>query len=310
MSLLLMVAVAGGIALALLLAFLVVRGVVEWVARRKAPREAPLLADQLLKHLAVLKAPQTVGERLDRLFERMVGRSSLGLSPAQGLACVLLAGTVLGGGLYLWREQVVLASLGFGLGVVGLLGFFWVMHRLWARKLQEQLPDGYHLLARSLRAGLTLEQSLALIAAQGEQPLAGEFKRCSEHLELGMTVPAALRMTGERVRLPDFNLFVSMLVIHRQTGGNLALLMDRMAATVRSRNQFRGHVAAVTALGRLSGFFLAIAAPMLMLTYWLIYPEYLARLTDNSQGLSALTMAVVLEVVGVAWLLWLLRVEY
>jgi tight adherence protein B len=103
---------------------------------------------------------------------------------------------------------------------------------------------------------------------------------------------------------------VAVVTMHRQTGGNLALLVDRLAAMIRSRNHFRGQVAAVTALGRLSGLFIAVAAPAFMAFYWFVHPEYLTRLTENQQGLTMLITAIVLEVVGVTWLLWLLRVDY
>jgi Flp pilus assembly protein TadB len=66
----------------------------------------------------------------------------------------------------------------------------------------------------------------------------------------------------------------------------------------------------VTALGRLSGFFIALAAPGFVVLYWFMYPDFVARLTQSQQGMTALATALVLEVVGVAWLLWLLRVDY
>ncbi len=150
---------------------------------------------------------------------------------------------------------------------------------------------------------------MTLIATQGQKPLADEFRRCSEHLQLGLTMPVALQMTADRIALNDFNLLVALMTIHRQTGGNLAMLLDRVAGAVRARNQFRGHVRAVTALGRLSGFFLSIAAPFLMVLYWILYPEYLNQLTQGPQGIAALMTAIALEVVGVIWLLLLLRVD-
>lgn len=309
MNVLMLAGVASIVALVLLLLFVVVRWLVEKFARWRRPTEPGLMAEQLPQHLAVLRAPQSRGEELDRRFERMVGRNSLGLTAGQGIGYVLLGGVLVAGGLHVWQEQIGLSITGFLLGSAAMLILFALLHRRWNKLIQEQLPDAYHLLARSLRAGLTLEQSVGLLGDQGEQPLASEFRRCAEHLHLGLTMPAALRMTAERIQLSDFKLFVSMLVIHRQMGGNLALLVDRMAATVRSRNQFRGQVAAITALGRLSGLFLVFAAPLLMIGHWLLNPDYLQRLTEGPQGVTALVTAVVLEVVGVVWMLWLLRVD-
>lgn len=125
-----------------------------------------------------------------------------------------------------------------------------------------------------------------------------------------MTIPAALDMTVRRIDLADFDLLTALVTLHRDTGGNLALLADRLATAVRSRNLFRGHVASVTALGRITGTCLAAAPPLLMLLYWFLYPDYIIRLTQTSQGITALCTAAALEVVGVIWLTWLLRIEY
>lgn len=309
-SLLLSVAVVIGVALALFVVFLPLRFLAERLGRWLRRKHDPLLVERLSEHLAALEAPRTLGDRLDRFFQRLVGRSSLELNPGQAGGYLALAAVVAGGGVYLWRENLVFAAGAALAALLLLLTYFALMHWLWQRQVQEELPDTLHLLARSLRAGLTVDQAVAMIALRGQQPLAGEFKRCAEHLQLGLTVPAAFRMTATRVGLTDFDLLVSLVVLHRQTGGNLALLVDRLATTIRSRNQFRGQIAAVTALGRLSGFTLAAAAPMFVVLYYFLYPDYLSRLIESQQGLTALLAAGVLEVIGVTWLLWLLRVDY
>jgi tight adherence protein B len=309
-ELILTAAVAAGAGLGVLVLFLLVRWVIDTVRRWREPVEAPLLADHLSAHLAAVAPPRSVGEQLDRRFERMVGRSVLGMNVAQATASMMLTGAVVAVAVYAWQGQESLAIAAGMAAAVGLLGIFAILHWRWRRLVQGQLPDTIHLLARSLRAGLTVDQSVELIGAQGQQPIAGEFKRCSEHLKLGMTVPAALDMTARRIDLPDFDLLVALVSLHRETGGNLALLVDRLAVTVRSRNHFRGHVAAVTALGRITGTCLAAAPPTLFLIYWLLYPDYITRLTRSSQGLAALCTAAALEVIGVVWLSWLLRIEY
>jgi len=301
----------GAVTAGVLLLFLLLRwlGGALWRRFFRRPAKEPSVMENLPAHLEALQPPRTLADRLDRSFARTVGRSTLNLTTIQAVGWLLVAGVVAGGALYLWREELWLACVGFFAAILLTVVFFMLMHRFWMHQVQEQLPDLFYLLARSLRAGLTLEQSLSLIAVQGQKPLADEFRRCSEHLQLGLTMPAALRMTADRIALDDFNLLVALLTIHRQTGGNLALLLDRVAATVRARNQFRGHVRAVTALGRLSGFFLSVAAPFLMVLYWILYPDYLKRLTEGPQGVTALVAALVLEVVGVVWLLLLLRVD-
>jgi tight adherence protein B len=280
-----------------------------WAVRRtrRSPEEpAPPEDGQLVVNWGVLNPPKGV----DGWFERLVKRTGWELSPAQALGWMALAGVASGGGLLLWRDNLVLAGAGLVAAMLLVLGVLLFQRARWVRRLQEQLPDALFLLSRSLRAGLTVEQAFELIGAQGARPLSEEFRRCAEHLRLGLTVPASLQLTADRVDLPDFNLFVSMLTVHRRTGGNLPALLDRLAASVRDRNQFRGHVRAVTALGRISGLCVALASPLLLLLYWALNPEFLSRFTDSPQGLTALGVAVTLETIGVVWLLWLFRVDY
>ncbi len=307
---LLTLGVLAGAALAFLVIFFVIRGIVDLLRWMLVKKQDRLLAEDLGKHLQAIKPPRNVGESIDRWFEQIVGRSELAMSGTLAASYLLLVGVLAGAGVWLYVERLELAILS-ALGAMFLmLMVFWFLAWRWARRVQEQLPDTFHLMARSLRAGLTVDQSVKLIADQGEKPIAAEFKRMHEHLTLGMTVPMAFQMTAQRIGLADFDLLASMIAMHRQTGGNLALLIDRLAQTVRSRNQFRGQVAAVTALGRLSGLFIALAAPSFLVIYYFIYPDYLARLTESQQGMSALMLALVLEVIGVTWLLWLLRVDY
>jgi len=115
---------------------------------------------------------------------------------------------------------------------------------------------------------------------------------------------------AERVRLTDLNIFVSVVTLHRQVGGNLALLLDRVAAHTRDRNLFRGQFKAATALGRATGLFISAAAPALLVVYGVLQPEYLVKFARNPSGMAALGVAALLQVVGALWIFYLLRVDY
>src|SRR5262245_27451665 len=190
-ELMLSAGVVAGAGLAFLVVFFVLRGIVERIGRLMFRKKDQLVADRLGEHLAALAPPSNVGEAIDRWFERIVGRSELAMSATQAVSYMVLVVVTVAAGLWMWRGRLDL-SLSAGLGAATLLlAFFWFMHWRWQRKVQEPLPDTFHLMARSLRSGLTVDQSVKLIGDQGEQPLAAEFKRCHEHLELGLTVPAA-----------------------------------------------------------------------------------------------------------------------
>jgi len=248
--------------------------------------------------------------RIDNAFERMMFRTGLDMTPPQALALMALLGVALGGVLYLWRFQIGLSVLGLALGIGIPLMIFWYMQSRYQYRLQEQLPDAFYLLARSLRAGMSLEQAIQAVGEQGVPPLAEEFKRCTGQLRLGLTMHAALLSMARRVQLTDFNSFVSAVGYFQQTGGNLALVLDRLAASTRDRNQFRGHFMAVTAQARISAAFLGLVPFMLLLGYTLFDPDHVQLFFASTRGWAMLGVALVLDIVGVIWLYMLLRVEY
>lgn len=319
-TLLLILILVGAAALTMFV-FLGVRAVLE---RRRLALEQRLrhsdsaeiqLADAIEKSLASgqignghTKVPLTT--RIDQGFANMVERAGVGLSAEQALGWICLAGVSLAAALYLWKEELWALSVGLLVGTAVPLAIFLYLQSRWRRQIQQQLPDAFFLLARSLRAGLSLEQSLALLASEGLPPLSNEIRRCVERINLGMAVPAALQATARRINLVDFNVFASIVALHRNIGGNLPLLMDRLAASTRDRNQFAGYFRAATAMGRITAIAIGCAVPLIFLGYAVLEPTYFGRFFESWTGIIALCIAFGLEIIGVIWLLYLLRVDY
>jgi tight adherence protein B len=289
-------------------AFLVIRAVVDHQrARRRVPED-----DEPLALLAPPPDPRTLSltRRMDIAFEELIRESGTGWNVEQALALMSLAGVVVAGFLLLWRGDLWIVALGLLVGMAVPFAGYHMLRRRWRLRLQNQLPDAFFLLARSLRAGETLEQAMETVAMHGTRPLAGEFRRAVERIKLGLNVPAALQSMARRLRLADFNVFVTAVTLHRSIGGNLMVLLDRVAASTRDRNQFRGYVRAATALGRITGLFIAAAAPVLFIGYSVWQPDFVARFTQSAAGVRALVVAAVLEAVGAVWMYLLLRFDY
>ena len=123
-------------------------------------------------------------------------------------------------------------------------------------------------------------------------------------------MPLALQGVAERLNLPDFNIFVTAVNLHRTMGGNLTHLLDRVATAVRDRNLFRGYFQAATALGRLTAICIALAAPLLFVGYALWQPELVTQFAQSPSGMRALGLALGLEIVGCGWLYYVLRQDY
>jgi len=262
--------------------------------------------------VTLMPAPEDAGNRsrFDRWFARAVLRTGLGTSPGAIVALMALLGIAAGAGIYYWRDQLGLAIAGGLLAlVIPLIAVYFLQSRHRA-KLQAELPNAYYLMAGSLRAGQTLEQAIELYALRGTKPLADEFLHCAGLLKLGMSVLSALQATADRVGLLDFNLLVSTVGVYIQTGGNLAMQLDRLAASVRDRNQYRGQFQAATAQSRVVAIMLAAAIPIYLIAYLLFEPDYVQTFMSSLNGRLIIFACFALEAIGVIWVWRLLRIEY
>ena len=254
--------------------------------------------------------PTGAGARVDRWFDRAVLRSGLDASPAGVVAVSSLLALILAAGLYFWKQQLGLTLVGVLIGVSIPVVVVAILQGRYKRRIQDQLPDALYLLAGSLRSGLTMEQALEFFSQRGNKPLADEFKHTVGLMRLGSSVTAALKATADRIGLLDFDLLVSTVGLHAQTGGNLALLLDRLAASVRDRNQFRGQFRATTAQARIVAIAIGAAVPLFLIAYVLFEPEHVAAFFASTTGWAILIGCVVMELIGVFWLWRVFRIEY
>lgn len=248
--------------------------------------------------------------RFDRWFTRLVGETGLGWHPTAAalllVFCALLPAAV----LFLWREDPLPAMYGLFLGLPLPLGY--LLYRRWKRVklLQEQLAPSLEILARSVRAGQTLDQAIAHLGSNSPQPLAGEFRQAAMQLEMGLGLPAVMRALVDRVQLYDVRIFATTLTVHRQTGGNIAQVLERLAHVVRDRLAYRRQLRVATAAGRISAGLVSLIAPAIFLFFFFFRPNYIQTLLNSPLGQSMLILAVFLEVVGIIWTLRLLRPAY
>ncbi len=167
LQLILTIGVAASAGLAVLVVFFILRFIVERIARWRRPVETPLLAEKLAAHLEAVRDPRSVGEQMDRRFERMVSRSVLGLNMTEASAAMMLIGVIAAVATWFWLGQEIISTAAAIMAAAVLLIFFAFLHWRWRQLVQSQLPDAFHLLARSLRAGLTVDQAVELIGRKG-----------------------------------------------------------------------------------------------------------------------------------------------
>ncbi len=191
-----------------------------------------------------------------------------------------------------------------GAAVFFLLPWLWLWNKRRARlkKFASQLPDALELVARALRAGHSLAAGLHVVAEEMPPPISKEFGRIYEEQNLGIPLEEALRGITNRVPNLDLRFFVTSVAIQRQTGGDLAEILDKIGHVIRERYKILGQVKALTGEGRLSGLVL-IALPFgLFLMMLHMKPEYISALWTDPLGIKMSVFALGMQVAGAYWI--------
>ncbi len=168
------------------------------------------------------------------------------------------------------------------------------------RTLVEQLPDVFDLLGQALRAGHALGGAIQLVSQQMPEPIAKEFSRVFHEQNLGIKIEEALLNMANRVDQMDVRFFVTAVLIQRQTGGDLAEVLDKIGKVIRDRIQLLGTVQALTAEGRLSGWVLLALPVVVFFACLVVNPEYARVLIDTPSGRTMLGVAIGMDLMGMA----------
>jgi tight adherence protein B len=176
--------------------------------------------------------------------------------------------------------------------------WLWNKRRVRLAKFASQLPDGLELVARALRAGHSLAAGLHVVGEEMPAPIADEFSRVFEESNLGISVEEAMKGMCERVPNLDLRFFVTSVAIQRQTGGDLAEILDKIGYVIRERFRILGQVKALTGEGRLSGVVL-ICLPFALFAFMLnTKPDYVESLWTTDLGKKMSAAAIVAQILG------------
>ena len=250
---------------------------------------------------------QEKGRAMSELLGRYHFFRELRLSLKQSMPDVTLERFVTvacaaGAGLAVVMLVLTGSTVAAGVGLlVGLYVPFLVVERKKGRRqkmLSEQLPDGLDFLGRSLRAGHSLPIGLQMMGTELPAPLCEEFGRCYDEISLGTGPDDALKAMTERIDSTDFAFFVTAVLVQRQTGGDLAQVLDNITDMLRQRIQLQQQVRAKTAEGRFTGLILA-AFPMIMfLILYVMSRPYAELLVTETLGKIFLGGSLTLSAIG------------
>ena len=184
--------------------------------------------------------------------------------------------------------------------IMGVLPMMWVLLRRKKRlkHFAAQLPDAMEMIARTLRSGQSLGFGISLVASEMGQPISGEFNRVFEEQNLGIPMEQSLKELAERIPNLDLKFFVTAVVLQRQTGGDLAEILDKIGDLIRERFHIWGQIQALTGEGRLSGVVLLVLPLVLFIAVYQLNPTYIAVLFTDPMGTKMLAAAVIMQILG------------
>jgi len=234
-------------------------------------------------------------------LQNLLQQSGLQWSPSHLVVATLL-GSVVGATLGWWLQPLgfALASTLFFGFLLGGAPFFYVRFKRSKRMaaFEEQLPEALDFLARSMRAGHAFSISLEMLGAESPDPIGQEFRALFAEQNLGAPIDVALENFSKRVPLLDVRLFVSSVLLQRQTGGNLSEVLSRLAYLIRERFRLRGQVKAASAHGRLTSRVLTALPIVMVFALQAVAPGYLGEMAKDPDGRWLIAGALMGQIIG------------
>jgi tight adherence protein B len=242
-------------------------------------------------------------------LKRMLDQADLHITPSRLIMFSVMAG-LLGGlaasVLTVFIPLMILAGI-----VCAAIPF---IHVWWRRKKRfdaflEQLPDGLDLISRALSAGHAFSEALHMVSIEMPDPMATEFRKAYEEQNLGLSVKLALENLTTRMPLLDLKLCVTAILIQRETGGNLAEILEKVAYTIRERFRILGDLKTLTTSSRMSAWLLCALPIFVAIMVTVMNPDYMSVLWKDPRGHYLIAAAMIMQITGMLIVRKILRIK-
>ncbi len=242
-------------------------------------------------------------------LRRLLYQADLKLTPG-GVLLLAVTGWALATYVIYLRTGAPLVSLILGL-IPGALPFVYVLNKRATRfrKFEEGLPGALEMIVSSLRAGYSLVSALGLVGREAPEPIGREFRICFDEQNYGLELRTAMENLAARVPIQDVRIFMTAVLIQKETGGNLAEVLDRCAYVIRERFRLKKEVRVKTAQGRITGWVLSFLPVGLGILLYLVNPQGISLLWRNPLGLKMLYTASILMLVGALIIRKIIRIR-
>ena len=267
------------------------------ITRKRVLSEVPLL-NKILLNISIIRP-------LDRLLQQANVQYPIGffilltcvLGIAGYLVCSLIATSVF--------MSLIVGALAGG------MPFFYLRLKRKKRmeKFQAQLPEALDLIGRALRAGHAFTSGMKLAADEFDDPLGPEFDETLNEVNFGISVPDALKNLSRRVDCADLKYFVVSVILQRETGGNLAEIIESIAHIIRERYKFKGKVRALSAEGKLSAIILVAIPFFIVIALRILNPEYINPLFTEPAGRMLAGIAAFMMFIGILFIKKMVKIK-
>jgi tight adherence protein B len=261
------------------------------ILKREVYSDLPLINAILLR----LK----VAADLNTLIQQANSDWTVGRVVFGALVLAVMTGVV----SWLWLHNIVLSVL-LGMGAVnGPYIYLRVKRSARLRRFENLLPEAIDLLARALRAGHSLTAAIEMVAKEIADPVGAEFRRVFEEQNFGLPIREALLNLAKRIPVADLQFLITAMLVQKETGGNLAEVLDKTCAVIRERARLLGQLRIYTAQGRMTGWILGLLPFIVFMLMNLVNPGYARTLIDDPTGRKAVWIGIGLMAIGT----WMIR---
>src|SRR5271168_544236 len=270
---------------------------VQKAPEREPDEELALLRDEQLSEIPALDSLLRRSARISAMQEALL-QAGMKLRAGNFLVLCLVSGAVAGFAALVWSRNPAITWAALIIGAF--IPYASVSYRRQKRfeKIEELFPEAIDTLARAVRAGHAFTTALEMISNEVQEPLAGEFRKLYEEQKFGMPVRDALMNLTERVPLVDVKFFVTAVMLQRETGGNLAEILDNLSYVIRERFKIQRQVRVHTAQGRLTMALLMGMPPVIVAVMSTLNPSFVHPLFYAPIGHTLLVVSIALQTIG------------
>ena len=278
------------------------------VPERTSEEELPVLRDE---HLSEIPALDSLLRRSSRIaaLQKLLAQADMSLRAGNFLGISVLAAIAVTILAYALSQRAEVAWIAFLLGIVLPYSYASIRRNKRFEKFEELFPEAIDTLARAVRAGHAFTTALEMITAEVAEPVAGEFRQLFEEQKFGMPVRDALLNLTERMPLVDVKFFVTAVMLQRETGGNLAEILDNLSYVIRERFKIQRQVRVYTAQGRLTMALLMGMPPIIVTTMLVLNPSFIRPLFADPIGHFLLVAGITLQTVGYFVIRRIIRIQ-